>query len=380
MRALVWQELFWPYIGGVEILSAKLLVALSQRGHEIVVVTRQDDADLPSEGQYEGIPIYRYPFVEAYGSKNLDQYSAIRSKIIKLKRSFAPDVVHLNCLGVSALLYLVTANTQAAPLLLTLHNPMRSDSVGRSGNCDGIFHKTLRSASWVCCVSGAVLSNARELVSDITPKSSIIYNGFEMPVAALRPLPYDPPEFLYLGRLIRHKRVDLLLSSFVPVIACFPRARLTIAGDGPERIELENQCAELGLTRSVDFLGTVAPAEIGELLNTATAVVIPSRNEGLPSVAIEAALMCRPVIATKVGGVPEIVLHEKTGLLVPANGQQRMTDAMLFLLTHPDTAAAFGKAACDRAKELFSFRRYVDAYDDLYRKLASKEIASFASA
>jgi hypothetical protein len=70
MRILVWQELFWPHLGGVEVLATKLLVALQQRGYEIVVVTRQDSLALPRETTYQGIPIHRYPFWAALRAAN----------------------------------------------------------------------------------------------------------------------------------------------------------------------------------------------------------------------------------------------------------------------------------------------------------------------
>ena len=65
MRVLFWSELFWPYIGGAEVLASKLLPALRNRGYEFIVVTSQDYLGLPDEGQYEGIPIYRLPFRKA---------------------------------------------------------------------------------------------------------------------------------------------------------------------------------------------------------------------------------------------------------------------------------------------------------------------------
>jgi glycogen(starch) synthase len=150
---------------------------------------------------------------------------------------------------------------------------------------------------------------------------------------------------------------------------------LTIAGDGIERRALEQQAAELDLAGVVDFIGWVAPDKVPELINTATIILMPSRWEGFGLVALQAALMARPVIAGRVGGLPEVVVHEQTGLLVESENSRALAQAMIFLLTQPSQAARMGQAARERAQELFSRERCVNAYDALYRKLGQKNSA-----
>src|SRR5215470_9862845 len=121
MRVLFWQELFWPYVGGVEVLAARLVLALQRRGYEIIVVTRQDSPDLPKQTNYQGIPVYRYPFWTGLTSGKLGEVMELRAQVALLKRNFAPDLVHINSFDPSALLHHDTANTHRAPILLTLH-------------------------------------------------------------------------------------------------------------------------------------------------------------------------------------------------------------------------------------------------------------------
>ena len=369
MRLLFWQELFWPHMGGVELLATKLLLALRQRGYETVVVTRQDNLDLPREAQHQGTAVYRFPFWTAIIDRNLHQIIEIRQQIIKLKRAFRPDVVHMNSFGPSFLLHYDTANANAAPLLASLHTMPESVMPTSALSQDGLFKRTMRSASWVTCVSAAVLGQARRLMPEIAPYSSVIYNGLNVPGLPPEPLPYDPQRILCLGRIIKDKGFDLALSSFASIVARFPRARLMVAGDGPELSALQNQVVKLGLTNSVDFLGWVSPDQIPMILNRATMVLMPSLREGLPTVALEAALMARPVVATRVGGLPEVVLHRKTGLLVEQGDKEGLSQAITFLLNHPQSAAEFGEAARRRAQQIFTFERYVDAYDELYQKI-----------
>jgi glycogen(starch) synthase len=373
MRILFWQELFWPHIGGIEVLATKLLSVLRQRGYEFVVVTRQDRAELPKEAQYQGIRIHRYPFPwKAFSTGDMFQLIDVRRRIAQLKRAFRPDVVHMNCFGPSFLFHHDTVNHYPAPLLATLHTTPQALNSPEAFGRDGLFRKTLKMAGWVSCVSGSVLAEARELAPEIAPCSSVVYNGLEVPGLAPAPLGFEAPRLLCLGRLAEEKGFDLALKAFALIADRFPNARLVMAGDGPMRSPLENLAAELGLKRSVEFVGWVPPENVPELLNDATVVLMPSHREGLPSVALEAALMRRPVVATRVGGLPEAVAHQQTGLLVDDGNPEAFAGAIRLLLEEPQTARAFGDAARRRAQELFSFQRYVDAYDELYQKLGKQ--------
>jgi glycogen(starch) synthase len=146
---------------------------------------------------------------------------------------------------------------------------------------------------------------------------------------------------------------------------------LIIAGDGPLKADLELQALELKFRDFVDFVGWVIPVMIPSLINTATLVVLPSRSEGLPLVALEAALMARPIVATRVGGLPEVVLHQENGLLVEPEDHNALAEAMAMLLDQPETARSMGEAARCRVQTVFSWDRHVNAYDALYRQLVA---------
>jgi glycosyltransferase involved in cell wall biosynthesis len=173
-----------------------------------------------------------------------------------------------------------------------------------------------------------------------------------------------------LGRLQTQKGFDLVLSALPAIIDRVPDLRLTIAGDGPERAGLERRASELKLAGVVDFTGWVSPDKVPELINSATIVLVPSRSEAFGLVALEAGWMARPVIAASVGGLPEVVAHGKSGLLVKPENSQGLADAILFLLTHPQQASQFGLEGRRRARELFSWETCVAEYDSLYQKLA----------
>lgn len=369
MRILFWSELFWPYMGGAQFFALKLLLGLRERGHEFIVVTRQDEPDLPKEACFKDFPIYRFPFYTALADGNVSQMIAIRQQVAQLKRRFAPDLVHVNCFGLSILFHLDTTKAHPAPLLVALQSE-KYDTVVEH---DTLLERTLRAADWVTGPSERTVEYARQLVPNFVPPISRIYYGLETPPLLPAPLPIDPARLLCLGRLVPNKGFDLALTAFAAMVERFPGISLIIAGDGPMRSELEQQTYDLDLSERVDFLGWVAPEQVPVLINTATVVVVPSRGwEALPLVALEAALMARPVVAARDAGLPEAVVHQKTGLLVEKEDSVGLAQALTVLLEHPETAVQMGQAARLRALEVFSIQRCVDAYDDLYRKLGKK--------
>jgi glycogen(starch) synthase len=366
MRILFWPGTFWPVIGGIEVHAAHLLPALQARGHEFVVITTHSSPDHPREAVYKNIPVYRLPFWEARG--DVDRLIEIRQKISSIKREFAPELVHRNGIGIGDYFHLITANVSPAPLLVTLCNDLKREAIDQ----DTSLHGILRHADWVTGVSAAAVTQAQQLVPDIAEKSSVIYNGLDTPDDKPEPLPDDPPRLLCLGRLAPQKGFDLALSAFASVISRFPRARLVIAGDGPDQLALRQQAASLGIESSVEFLGWVLPEQVPGLINTATMVVMPSRWEGHPLVAVQASLMARPIVGTPVGGMLEVVLNEETGLLVEQGNPVALADGIMTLLADHDAASEMGQKARQRAQELFSWEACVDAYDSLYRDLHEK--------
>jgi glycogen(starch) synthase len=360
MRVLFWTETFWPNLGGVEVLAAEFLPALQQRGYEFVVITPQNGPDRPQEDKYRGIPVYRFPFSMAMTS--IDELVRVREQVIRFKRTFRPDLIHINAVGSANFFHHLTTNAHTAPLLVTLHGAW----VGQS---DSLVERTLRAADWVVGCSAAILGKGRRLAPEIASRSSVIHNGLEVPPLSPAPLPFHAPRLLCLGRLHVKKGIDVALTAFESIVERFPKTRLIIAGDGPARAELERESNAKGLNRVVDFLGWVAPRDVPNLINTCSIVLMPSRAESLPLVALQAALMARPVVGTRVGGLPEVVAHEQTGLIVEPDNSAALADATATLLAQPDMAARMGRAARHRAQTEFSWDRHVRAYDALYREM-----------
>jgi len=376
MRVLFWSGTFRPFIGGAETLAAHLLPALNARGHEFLVVTSQGHTDLPAEDAWKGIPVRRFPFRQALAGTEVGRVAGVVRDVRALKKGFAPDLVHVNSVGLSVFFHLATAHVCPAPSLVTLNQFLPAEAAGR----DTLQGESARRADWVACCSQAVLAGARELVPELASRSSVIYNGMAPPEPPPAPLPMQPPMLLCLGRLIHEKGFDLALSALVLLRKRSPSARLLIAGGGVVRPALEEQVRRLGVSAAVEFLGWVPPESVPALINRCTLMVVPSRwEEPFGFVALEAALMARPVVASRAGGLPEVVVHDRTGLLVEKEDAAALAAAVERLLARPEWAAEMGRAARSRALEAFSLERLVDSYDALYHGLTGGAADPFFS-
>lgn len=150
------------------------------------------------------------------------------------------------------------------------------------------------------------------------------------------------PAVLFVGALERYKGVDVLLDAWATVHRAHPGSRLTIAGDGRERWSLRSRAAELGIGDAVSFPGVLAPEDVVAALDASSLLVLPSRSEGLGRVILEGHARSRPVVASRVGGIPELVEDGVTGLLVVPGIAADLAQALLEVLRDPERGAAMG--------------------------------------
>jgi glycosyltransferase involved in cell wall biosynthesis len=368
VRVLYWTELFWPHIGGVEVLSSRFIPAMRDRGHEFAVATSHAHLDLPDNEEWEGVPVHRFPFRQALADGDIKAMARATRGVAALKRQFRPELVHVRMADPSVFFHLRTRDAHSCPLLVSVTVAPPEAGAGP----DTLMGSVMSSAAWVTANSEAILQDIVRLAPDTRGRASVIHPAQVMPEVEPAPMPLDPPTILCLGRVVGDKGFDVALAALARVRRDLPAARLVIAGDGPDRPELEAGARGLGLEEAVSFPGWVPPDRVPDLINQATVVAIPSRcREAFCLVAVEAALMERPVVATQVGGLGEAVADGETGLLVPRDDVEALADALLSLLRDPDRAAAMGRAGRARAMREFDHDAHVDAYDDIYARVAA---------
>ncbi len=364
MKLLFWLPQFHPYVGGVEVLASHLLPALVERGHEPVVITSHGALDLPDDDEWQGIAVHRRPFTAALAGGRADEIVALVAEVAALKRRLAPDLVHVSVTDASPFFHLRTRAAHACPAVVSLQV-----TVGGAEPAS-VLGDLLRSADAVTSVSAAALAAAVDVCPEVAGRSRVILNA--LPDPGLEVAPPVAPILVGAGRLVADKGFDVAIRALLAVRAQHPDAVLRLAGDGPARPELEALARRLGVDDGVELLGWVAPDRLPDVLAGASVVVMPSRwEEAFGLVALQAAQVGRPVVASDVGGVSEVVTDGVTGTLVPAEDADALARAVLDLLDDPAEAARRGDAARAGARTRFAFGRYVDEHVALYDELVA---------
>jgi glycogen(starch) synthase len=360
---LLWSELYWPYIGGAEIFAAKLMQSLRGRGIEFLVVTSHHDRELPDAGVHDGIPIRRLPFRAAIANRDVRSFARAMSEAAAIEREFAPDLIHVNAIGPSVMFLLRSRRAESPPYVVTVQQEVLPSQ--RDGSAT-LLAQALVGARHVVGVSRTVLDQLRAAHPEIADRSSVIFNGVDTPALAPAPLP-ETPHVLCLGRLVPAKGFDVALRA----AALLGHVRMTIAGDGVMRGELMALAKELGVDAA--FPGWIDPDDVPRLINEASVVVMPSRREGLGIVSVQAALMARPIIATPVGGLPEVVLDGESGILIPVDDAPTLAAALETLLKDREKATAMGRRGREHALAKLDWNATIASYDSLYRSYAQSD-------
>ena len=372
MKILYWSGLFWPHMGGVEVLALDFIPALQKKGYEFIVLTSQSSSVLPLKEIYNGIFIYRVPFHQGLENHNIEEIKRVKDLVSEIKQNYKPDLIHVNSVDASLYYHLITSHSEnSAPVLLTVHSLPPHIT-----NKDSLAMKLLNTAEWITTASAAMYTAVNNIIDNADKQNhSLIYYGIKMPDMKPAPLPFSPPRLLCAGRLSAEKGFDLAIASLAEVLDKYPEVRLTIAGDGPERNRLEMKAEQLGISSSVDFIGWVQPEKVPELINDSTIVIIPSRwEEPFGLIALQAAQLGRPAVASLSGGLPEIIENGRTGMLFPKENQKALTDQIIYLLQNPGTAVAMGQNAFTEAYRKFSFDKYINDYDQLYKNIITQSI------
>ena len=194
-------------------------------------------------------------------------------------------------------------------------------------------------------------------------KVCVRFNGIDLTRFAYSGSDPAGPAVL-VARLSPEKSIDTLLRAVPLILATCPDFRLEIAGDGPTRAALHSLASELRLGDRVRFLGTVK--DVPALLARARLFVLSSLTEGVSLTLLEASARGLPIVATAVGGNPEVVEDGVTGLLVPASSPDALAGGVLRLWDEPALRTQMGRAGRLRVEERFDIRRMMAAYERLY--------------
>ena len=279
-------------------------------------------------------------------------------RLMKLLRSWEADIVHTH--NDRPLIYAAPA-AQLARVTSVIHTK-HGRGTGNTPRQNYLAALTARLTDRFVCVSDDC---ARLAAEQRVPANRILtlHNGIDTRQFAFAgPCPTGPA--VVVARLSPDKDLATLLHAVALVVRKSPDFHLAIAGDGPCAAELRQLADQLGVANRVRFLGLVN--DVPALLQQARSFVLSSISEGVPLTILEAMASGLPVVATSVGGVPEVVSDGVTGLLVEPRNPQALASALLGMHQDAESALRFGSAGRRRVEALFDVRQMVARYEQLY--------------
>ncbi len=351
-------------VGGSQRQIVRLLLGLKQRGVEVELLYFRKPSFLLDAVLSAGIPVHR---IDKRGALDLRFLFALW----RFLRHGRYDLVH----GFS-----ITAELWLRLALCAVRWTLLVSSIRGLGLDDPRW--TFRAKRWIVAGSAAVISNSAAGADLVAARSrvpraklEVVPNAVDLPPAidadrrdaARKALQLAPEQLLILhvGRLVGFKNIGLLLRAMSRLPDAEP-VWLWLAGDGPEREFLEAQARELGLTAQVRFLGERDDAPV--LMQAADLLVSSSRDEGMSNSILEAMALGLPVVATAVGGSPELITDAQSGLLVPSEDEQALADAIGRMVDDPALRARLGAGARQVIETRFAPGAMVEQTLAIYRR------------
>ncbi|NOR54184.1 MAG: glycosyltransferase, partial [Candidatus Aminicenantes bacterium] len=181
----------------------------------------------------------------------------------------------------------------------------------------------------------------------------------------------DVPVIGAIGRLVWQKGFEYLIRAIPQVIEAFPEAKFLIVGEGPLRRRLEELSKKLKIEDNIIFTGF--RSDIKDILATIELLAMPSLLEGLPIVLLEGMAMAKPIVATRIDGMTEVLENSETGLLVPTKNSHELAEAIIEILKNKTKADLLGQNARKIVEEKFSVKRMVEQTELVYEKLLTEK-------
>lgn len=355
--------------GGSGVVATEIGMALGRRGHRVCFLSDAVPARLDLHGDnlsFHPVPLLDYPLV-AHRSYAL----ALTAKIVEVARAEKLDVLHVHYAiphAVSANLAKQILGSGAPKVVTTLH--------GTDVTLVGTDHGFAPLTRFAVAASDAVTTPSRWLADTARANLSLpadlaieVIPNF-VDTAALHPPaprePHPPYVLMHVSNFRPLKRVTDVVRVFAAVHAGLP-CRLELVGDGPDRASTQALVRTLGLEQDVCFHGE--RDDLADLYGASDVFLLPSESESFGLAALEAMACGVPVVASEVGGIPEVVIDGETGFLAEVGDVAGMVDAVRRLLTEPALHQTLSRLARRRAEASFRLAPAVDRYEAVYRRV-----------
>ncbi|MEP3478024.1 MAG: glycosyltransferase [Fuerstiella sp.] len=342
-------------IGGAEKAFVRILLGLQASGWTVQAVSLRDAGPLSDKLTQAGI------VVDALGCGGIADFRAFW-RLRRLVQSSNPDVVLSFLHQANFYSRLAAGSRPNASIISGIRVADRRKSIilpdswtsGRVDHYVGVSQEVMRQHQQWCGLAAE--------------RCSWIGNGVDLP-EGIDQIPRAENELLFVGRLTDQKSPETLLNALSIVRRQGNLLRLKMVGTGPLLTALRRQCEQLGLEDVVEFLGQ--RADVPMLMQKATALVLPSKWEGMPNVVLEAMANGLPVIASDVDGIRDVIVDGVTGLLVAPTDPDLLASAMIRMVSQTTLRRNLAKTAMAEVAVNYSWDSVVGQYDDLLRRLVA---------
>jgi len=294
-----------------------------------------------------------------------------RRQLIADVRRHRCDVVNIHCISSNARYALALSTALRVPLVVSLHGELTGDAddvYRRSPYLRRAWRQSIQQAAAITAPSAHTLEQAELFFGrSLQERAQVIRNGVDVDLFNSAGRPVRDRIVVGVGRLVGVKGFDLLISAFARARHDLPNHRLVIAGDGPERRALE-ALADREAPGRVTFTGRLDEAELASLVGRACLYVLSSRQEALGLTALEAMAAGTPVLAARTGGVPEIVVDGKTGILFDAGNVPDLAGRIVAAVRDAPGSASRALRALETARH-HSWSACVNSYSNLYESV-----------
>lgn len=363
----------YPTFGGSGIVATELGKALSKKGHEIHFITYSEPVRLGElrknifyhEVRTSDYPLFKFtPYEQVLTSKLVD--------VVKFEKL---DLLHVHyAIPHASAAYMAQQILKdqgiKIPFITTLHGTDIT-LVGKDPSFEPVINFSINHSNMVTAVSESLKKETHELF-DIKKEIKVIPNFICLDEYKLdnnefykkRFAPNNEKIICHVSNFRKVKRIEDVLTTFEE-ISKKTEVKLILVGDGPERPRLEKISRKSTFKENIFFLGSLKSTK--EVLNISDLFILPSSKESFGLSALEAMACSVPVIASNSGGIPEVVIHEESGLLNEVGDTNQMTINALKILSNHDTLEKFKSNALNQAKK-FDIKIILPRYENLYRE------------
>jgi len=364
----------YPTVGGSGILATRLGVEFAKKGNEIHFITYERPVAIQGV-DYDNVYVDLVGVVEYPLFKYPPYTIALGSQMARITKQEGLDLLHVHySIPHSSAAFLAREMT-GKPYVVTLHG---SDVtlLGSDPSYEPVNTFTVERADAITAVSKFMADEAQNNLG-IDREITVIPNFvdtdmfYPAPCQVLDERLERDIVVVHVSNFRRVKRIDDLVYAMKILTKAAPDSRLILVGDGPERHSIERLINDLDLKDNVLLTGY--RSDIPDMLRCADALVLCSQTESAPLTLLEAMSSGIPVVATKVGGIPEIVEEGYNGHLVPVKSPEEIAEKLILMNNRPERMREMGENARKTILEKYSVDRVLSMYEKVYSSLVAKQ-------